>query len=359
MSKRVNMARTLAFRRPVVSPFVQMRSFNVSMAGLAGQMAGTGIGSKKINVETLCEIIGTKYYKHNEEINLDQEITVRCFDENDQNLGEMSLHQALQAAQQAKKDLVLRNQKVQPPIVKIMNYKRELLKRLFKKLGKEIDDKNLKSKTLSLATTISYHDLENKKRQAMGFLKNHQILKFYMKVNIYDPENIQKGRNMLLNIAEDMKEYCKVIKSPEPEKKEEAESTPGEQKPGVDDFERVAKRSKENRENFVSLEASEVDDYDNDFENQPQYLYMELKSTSSFKDIDIDRMLEHTTFDEFMRGLYINRVEQKKHEPAQADQPNDFDQMMKQMVDFNEEGQQEVQLDFSKGKGHSGDFLDE
>lgn len=34
---------------------------------------------------------------------------------------------------------------------------------------------------------------------------------------------------------------------------------------------------------------------------------MELKSTSSFKDIDIDAMLEHTTLDEFMRGLYINK----------------------------------------------------
>jgi len=31
---------------------------------------------------------------------------------------------------------------------------------------------------------------------------------------------------------------------------------------------------------------------------------MELKSTASFKDIDIDAMLEHTTFDEFMKGLY-------------------------------------------------------
>jgi hypothetical protein len=45
-----------------------------------------------------------------------------------------------------------------------MNYKKELLKRLFKKLGKEMEDKDLKSKTIKLATTISFHDLENKKR---------------------------------------------------------------------------------------------------------------------------------------------------------------------------------------------------
>ena len=55
---------------------------------------------------------------------------------------------------------------------------------------------------------------------------------------------------------------------------------------------------------------------------------MELKSTSSFKDIDIDRMLEHTTFDEFMKGLYLNRVEKKTS--TQSLQPvSDFDKMMK------------------------------
>jgi len=35
-----------------------------------------------------------------------------------------------------------------------------------------------------------------------------------MKVNVYDPENVQKGRMILLNIAEDMKADCKMIVSP-------------------------------------------------------------------------------------------------------------------------------------------------
>lgn len=89
---------------------------------------------------------------------------VRCFDENDTLIGDMTLREAQQAAEGAKKDLVLRNAKIDPPVVKIMNYKRELLKRLFKKLGKENDEKDLKSKTIRLSTTISFHDLETKKR---------------------------------------------------------------------------------------------------------------------------------------------------------------------------------------------------
>ena len=96
-----------------------------------------------------------------------------------------------------------------------MNYKRELLKRLFKKLGQETEQKDLKSKTIRLATNISYHDLETKKKQTIHMFKTHEIIKFYMKVNVYDPENVQKGKMMLLNIAEDLKTDAKMTVSPQ------------------------------------------------------------------------------------------------------------------------------------------------
>jgi len=41
------------------------------------------------------------------------------------------------------------------------------------------------------------------------------VLKFYMKVNVYDPENVAKGRMMLLNVAEDLKGDCKMTVSPQ------------------------------------------------------------------------------------------------------------------------------------------------
>lgn len=191
-----------------------------------------------------------------------------------------------------------------------MNYKKELLKRLFKKLGKENDEKDLKSKTIRLSTTISFHDLETRKRQARNMFKTHQVLKFYMKVNVYDPENVQKGRMMLLNIAEDLKEDCKMTVSPAAE--EEKKSVPGDKKPKtLAEMEKGAAASKAKREQFVAIQHGDEEDldYDSDMENRPQYLYMELKSTSTFKDIDIDAMLEHTTFDEFMAGLYMNKVQ--------------------------------------------------
>jgi translation initiation factor IF-3 len=163
----------------------------------------------------LCEITGTRYYLHNSEIGYTMDKIVKVFDENDVLIGELTFGEALATAQSAKKDLVLRNDKLEPPVCKIMLYKMELLKKLFKKLGKQHEEeKEQKSKTIRLTTTIAMHDLENKKRKAIEYLKQISTLKFYMKVNIYDEENVQKGRLMLMNIAEDLKEYAKVKVSP-------------------------------------------------------------------------------------------------------------------------------------------------
>ena len=126
---------------------------------------------KKLTEEEIQDLAVDSGFDREGEMSEDK--IVRCFDENDQLLGEMSLRESQQAADGAGKDIVLRNAKINPPVVKIMNYKRELLKRLFKKLGKEMDEKDMKSKTIRLATTISYHDLENKKRQAKSFFKTH------------------------------------------------------------------------------------------------------------------------------------------------------------------------------------------
>ncbi len=74
---------------------------------------------------------------HNNEIGFNPERRVKVFDENDVLVGELTYDEALKSALGAKKDLVLRNEKSDPPVVKIMHYKMELLKKLFKKLGKQ------------------------------------------------------------------------------------------------------------------------------------------------------------------------------------------------------------------------------
>jgi translation initiation factor IF-3 len=53
-----------------------------------------------------------------------------------------------------------------------------------------VQEKEGKYKSIRLSTTIGVHDLENKKKKAIEFLKSNSGVKFYMKVNIYDEENV-------------------------------------------------------------------------------------------------------------------------------------------------------------------------
>ena len=137
-----------------------------------------------------------------------------------------------------------------------------------------------------------------------------------MKVNIYDDENIQKGRMMLLNIAEDLKSDCRITVSPVQQEKKQDQIVKKKDskllKP--EEIEKAALESKKKRDDLVAIQHEDEDDKLSDAEDQPEYLYMELKSTASFKDIDIDTMLETTTFDEFMKGLYTSKISQTKSE---------------------------------------------
>jgi len=83
----------------------------------------------------------------------------------------MTFEEAFTLATSLGKDIVLRNTHTDPPVLKIMDYKVELVKRVFKKLGKDIKGNDKKPKTIQLSSDISMHDLEIRKRKAIEFLK--------------------------------------------------------------------------------------------------------------------------------------------------------------------------------------------
>ena len=140
-----------------------------------------------------------------------------------------------------------------------------------------------------------------------------------MKVNIYDPDNVEKGKLMLANIAEDLKEYAKVKVSPldqtvkAPEEKV-IEKGMSKKSAKIEEIKKEAERQKGRKDEII------LDDEDEDeFEGKSNYVYMELQSTVSFREIDIDKMLEHTTLDDFLRGLYVNSLGQSVQRQSQQD----------------------------------------
>lgn len=104
--------------------------------------------SRKISTKLLCDISGTRYYESNEEIDIKGSNEVNVFDENNVNIGVMTFRESHELALSLGKDVVMRNKATDPPVVKIMDYKVELIKRVFKKLGKEIKGSEKKPKTI-------------------------------------------------------------------------------------------------------------------------------------------------------------------------------------------------------------------
>lgn len=56
---------------------------------------------------------------------------------------------------------------------------------------------------------------------------------------------------------------------------------------------------------------------------------MELQSTVAFKEVDIDQMLQHTTLDDFLRGLYVKAVDSG---PSAAGKLSHHDKLMAQLM---------------------------
>ena len=130
-----------------------------------------------------------------------------------------------------------------------------------------------------------------------------------MKVNIYDEDNIAKGKLILENLAEDLKEYSKIINSSSKPSKEDGSKQQklpaGKKAQSLEDIEKMGEEQVSISDALVQADDSDVEDLDED--SRPQFLQLVLKSTVQFREIDIDKMLEHTTLDDFVRGLYLNQ----------------------------------------------------
>ena len=86
---------------------------------------------------------------------------------------------------------------------------------------------------------------------------------------------------------------------------------------------------------------------------------MELRSTTSFKDIDIDAMLEHTTFEDFMKGMYVSKVQGRKAESGKPQHMNEYDKMMHQFQTGDQDGLSDIKLEFDSSALQSGPSMDE
>lgn len=131
----------------------------------------------------------------------------------------MSTRDAIAKAEEQNLDLVEISGKVDPPICKILDYKKFLYDQ--KKKQKEIKAKTSKVsiKEIRFGPNTDEHDYEFKKKHAVKFLEEGSKLKAYV---FFKGRSIlfkDKGQILLLRLAQDLEEYGSVEQLPKLEGK--------------------------------------------------------------------------------------------------------------------------------------------
>ncbi len=134
-------------------------------------------------------------------------------------MGVYPLRLALQKAEELGLDLAEISPKADPPVCKILDYKKFLY-------DKKKKDKALKSKTqkvtlkeIRFGPNTDDHDYQFKKKHAISFLKDGNKLKAYV---FFKGRSIifkDQGRILLLRLAQELEEYGKVEQMPKQEGK--------------------------------------------------------------------------------------------------------------------------------------------
>jgi len=139
---------------------------------------------------------------------------VRLIGENDEQLGEKTLEEALQLASQHELDLVEVAPKAVPPVCKLMDYGKYLyrqnkIEQKHKKMQKQGEMKGIR-----LSYSIDKHDLETKIRQAEGFLKHRNIVKVTLMFKGREASHADLGREKMKMFIDALKDVAQVEEAP-------------------------------------------------------------------------------------------------------------------------------------------------
>ncbi|MEX2053608.1 MAG: translation initiation factor IF-3 [Patescibacteria group bacterium] len=149
-------------------------------------------------------------YRTNERIHAPE---IRVIDEDGSQLGVMATRAALESARSRGLDLVEVAPSAQPPVVRIINYKRWLFER--EKQKGEAGERRSELKELRFRPNIGENDLRVRTRRAEDFLKGGDKVKLTVVFRGREAAHPELGLEKLRFVVDLLKEFGKMEKEPE------------------------------------------------------------------------------------------------------------------------------------------------
>ena len=127
-----------------------------------------------------------------------------------ENVGVVTVKEALRLADEAGLDLIEISPNAQPPVCKILDlgkYRYELQK---KKAEARKNQKVVEIKEIKLSPNIDTHDYDVKLKSAQRFIGDGNKVKFTLRFRGREMAYLQQGQGIMNRVAEDMSLYAKV-----------------------------------------------------------------------------------------------------------------------------------------------------
>ncbi len=145
---------------------------------------------------------------------------VRLINYNGENLGVVSIQEALKIAAEVGLDLIEISPQVNPPVCKVLDYGKYKYELQKKKNEAKKNQKVVSIKELKLRPMIETHDYEVKLKQAKKFLSQGDKVKFTMRYKGREMSANDMGKDILNKLIEDLEGLCKVDSAPKAEGKQ-------------------------------------------------------------------------------------------------------------------------------------------
>lgn len=133
--------------------------------------------------------------------------------------GIISLAKALQLAREAELDLVEISPKAQPPVCKILDYKRFLFEQKKKKKELKASQANTTIKEIRFGPNTDSHDVEFKRKHAEKFLLEGSKVRAYVFFKGRTIVHKERGELLLLQFADNLSNLAKLEQMPKMEGK--------------------------------------------------------------------------------------------------------------------------------------------
>lgn len=139
---------------------------------------------------------------------------VRLINQNGENVGIVSVKEALEMARNCGLDLLEISPMANPPVCKIMDYGKWKYEEQKKQSEAKKAQKTIETKELKIRPNIDVHDFQVKMKAAKKFIEEGNKVKFTVRFKGREITNQESGKSLLNRVKDELGDIIKIDKEP-------------------------------------------------------------------------------------------------------------------------------------------------